>query len=130
MLIAETHEDVTILNRRARADLIHNKTLNPDREVELRDGTAAGVGDTIITRDNDRKLRTANGRDWRNAMSGRSRPSAMTGLSPLVRDYELGPPSVRTGLSRCGGVGEDSAAASSASLVCLRECRSRLAEVL
>lgn len=64
VLIAETHEDVTALNRRARADLIHNKTLNPDREVELRDGTAAGVGDTVITRRNDRRLRTTTGRDW------------------------------------------------------------------
>ncbi|MEJ1092947.1 MobF family relaxase [Microbacterium istanbulense] len=64
VLIAETHEDVTTLNRRARADLIHNKTLNPDREVELRDGTAAGVGDTVITRRNDRRLRTTTGRDW------------------------------------------------------------------
>ena len=40
---------MTALNGRARADLILNKTLNPDREVELRDGTAVGVGDTIIT---------------------------------------------------------------------------------
>lgn len=64
VLIAETHEDVTELNRRARADLIQNKTLNPDREVELRDGTTAGVGDTIITRLNNRKLHTANGKDW------------------------------------------------------------------
>jgi len=33
-----TNQDVTALNGRARADLILNKTLNPDREVELRDG--------------------------------------------------------------------------------------------
>ena len=64
VLIAETHEDVTELNRRARADLIHNKTPNPVREVALRDGTAAGVGDTVITRRNDRRLRTTTGRDW------------------------------------------------------------------
>jgi len=32
--------------------------------VELRDGTAAGVGDTIITRQNNRNLRTLAGRDW------------------------------------------------------------------
>lgn len=64
VLIAETHEDVTTPNGRARADLILNRTLNPDREVELRDGTAAGVGDTIITRLNNRKLRTLTGRDW------------------------------------------------------------------
>ncbi len=61
-LIAETRDDVTTLNQRARADLILNGTLTPGREVELNDGTTAGVGDTIITRRNDRRLR--NGKDW------------------------------------------------------------------
>lgn len=55
---------MTVLNGRARADLILNETLTPDREVELRDGIAAGVGDTIITRLNNRNLRTLAGRDW------------------------------------------------------------------
>lgn len=62
VLIAETRDDVTTLNQRARADLILDGTLKPGREVELTDGTTAGVGDTIIARRNDRRLR--NGKDW------------------------------------------------------------------
>lgn len=62
VLIAETREDVTALNTRARADLIVAGTLAPGREVALADGTTAGVGDTIITRRNDRRLR--NRKDW------------------------------------------------------------------
>ena len=62
VLIAETRDDVTALNVRARADLILDGTLKPGREVELNDGTTAGVGDRIITRRNDRRLR--NGKDW------------------------------------------------------------------
>ncbi|MDS2172376.1 MobF family relaxase [Nesterenkonia sp. CL21] len=62
VLVAETRDDVTALNTRARADLILDGTLKPGREVELNDGTTAGVGDTIITRRNDRRLR--NGKEW------------------------------------------------------------------
>ncbi len=69
VLIAETNETVTALNNRARADLILDGTLHPSREVELNDGSLAGVGDTIITRRNDRRLRTkdtwvCNGARW------------------------------------------------------------------
>ena len=69
VLIAETNETVTALNNRARADLILDGTLHPSREVELNDGSLAGVGDTIITRRNDRRLRTKdtwvrNGARW------------------------------------------------------------------
>lgn len=49
-LIAETREDVS--------------ALNTNRKVELHDGTTAGSGDTVITRLNSRRLRTASGRDW------------------------------------------------------------------
>lgn len=91
VLIAETHEDVTALNRRARADLIHNKTLNPDREVELRDGTAAGVGDTIITRQNNRRLRTVTGRDWvRNGDVWIITAVGADGTLTIARDYGTG----------------------------------------
>lgn len=62
LLIAETREDVISLNARARADLILDGTISPSREVTLTDGTSAGVGDLIITRRNDRRLR--NGKDW------------------------------------------------------------------
>lgn len=62
VLIAETRDDVTALNARARADLILDGTITPTREVTLTDGTQAGVGDTVITRRNDRRLRGL--RDW------------------------------------------------------------------
>lgn len=69
VLIAETNETVTTLNNRARADLILDGTLHPSREVELKDGSRASIGDTIITRCNDRRLRTKdtwvrNGARW------------------------------------------------------------------
>ncbi|MBP2407783.1 MobF family relaxase [Brachybacterium fresconis] len=64
VLIAETREDVTALNARARADLILEGRITQTREVTLAEGTRAGVGDTIITRRNDRRLRTGTGRDW------------------------------------------------------------------
>ncbi|WP_431807291.1 MobF family relaxase [Microbacterium paraoxydans] len=91
VLIAETHDDVTALNRRARADLILNKTLNPDREVELRDGTAVGVGDTIITRLNNRHLRTLAGRDWvRNGDIWTVTAVGDDGAVTIARDYGTG----------------------------------------
>ena len=62
VVIAETRENVTALNIRARADLILDGTLKPGPEITLSDGSAAGVGDTIITRRNDRRLRNRHGR--------------------------------------------------------------------
>ena len=63
VLIAQTREDVTVLNERARADLILDHALTPGREVALNGGARAGVGDTIITRSNDRRLRNRQG-EW------------------------------------------------------------------
>lgn len=57
VLIAEPRENVTALSVRARADLILDCTLKPCPEITLSDGSAAGVGDTISTRRNDRRLR-------------------------------------------------------------------------
>lgn len=62
VLVAEAREQVAMLNARARADLILDGTLQPGPEITLNDGTQVGVGDTVITRRNDRRLRT--GRDW------------------------------------------------------------------
>ncbi|WP_294181311.1 MobF family relaxase [uncultured Schumannella sp.] len=62
ILVAETHESVTTLNARARADRIIDGAVNPTREVGLHDGTAASEGDLVITRHNDRRLR--NGQTW------------------------------------------------------------------
>ncbi|RCS82583.1 MobF family relaxase [Brachybacterium alimentarium] len=64
VLIAETREDVTALNARARADLTLAGKIKPGREVALAEGTSAGVGDTVVTRRNDRRLRTGTGRGW------------------------------------------------------------------
>jgi len=62
ILVAETHETVTTLNARARADRIIDGAVNPTRELPLHDGTAVSAGDLVITRHNDRRLR--NGRAW------------------------------------------------------------------
>ncbi|WP_245988238.1 TrwC relaxase [[Pseudopropionibacterium] massiliense] len=61
VLIAETRENVTTLNVRARAALILDGTLKPGPEITLSDGSMTGVGDTIITRHNDRRLRNRHG---------------------------------------------------------------------
>jgi len=64
VLIAETHESVTLLNQRARADLILDGAVTPLRgSVILHDGTVASPGDAVISRHNDRRLRAA-GRGW------------------------------------------------------------------
>ncbi|MCK3769946.1 relaxase domain-containing protein [Microbacterium aerolatum] len=61
-LVSDSNESVLALNQRARTDLILDGTVNPRREVELHDGTRAAVGDSVITRRNDRRLRA--GRGW------------------------------------------------------------------
>jgi conjugative relaxase-like TrwC/TraI family protein len=61
VLIADSNESVHALNQRARADLILDRTVNARREVALQGDARAGIGDTIITRKNDRRLRTPRG---------------------------------------------------------------------
>ena len=60
ILVAEASETVKHLNRRARADRIVADPVG-DIEVTLADGTQASEGDQIITRRNDRRLRTLRG---------------------------------------------------------------------
>jgi len=62
VLVTDSNESVLTLNQRARTDLILDGTVNAVREVELHDGTRAAVGDSVITRHNDRRLRA--GRGW------------------------------------------------------------------
>lgn len=62
VLVTDSNESVMALNQRARTDLILDGTVNALREVELHDGTRAAVGDSVITRHNDRRLRA--GRGW------------------------------------------------------------------
>ncbi len=56
-MLAPTRELVRALNQRARDDRLASAA--PGREVELADGNRASVGDLIITRSNDRRLRTS-----------------------------------------------------------------------
>jgi hypothetical protein len=60
ILVAETQQSVTALNQRARADRIIDGTINPTRELPLHDGSAVCQGDQVITRRNDRRLRSGN----------------------------------------------------------------------
>ncbi|RLP69088.1 conjugal transfer protein [Mycetocola manganoxydans] len=62
LLISDSNEAVASLNLRARTELILEGRVDALREVALHDGTRAGVGDTVITRRNDRRLRA--GRSW------------------------------------------------------------------
>lgn len=62
VLVSDSNESVQALNQRARTDLILDGAVDARREVELHDGTYAAVGDTVITRRNDRRLRA--GRGW------------------------------------------------------------------
>ena len=61
LMVAPTRALVAELNARAQADL--RGGVRPTRSVALADGSDAAVGDVIITRLNDRRLRTS-GTDW------------------------------------------------------------------
>ena len=61
LLLAATRETVRELNQRARTDRLDTDRQPPKREVALGDGTRASAGDTIVTRRNDRTLRTGDG---------------------------------------------------------------------
>jgi hypothetical protein len=61
IMLAPTRELVSRLNQRARNHRLADTT--PSQEVELGDGNRASVGDLIITRGNDRRLRIT-ATDW------------------------------------------------------------------
>jgi hypothetical protein len=61
IMLAPTRELVADLNQRARSHRLQGAI--PPHEVALADGLTASVGDVIITRTNDRRLRTSN-TDW------------------------------------------------------------------
>ncbi|TFC95905.1 hypothetical protein E3T28_12970 [Cryobacterium sinapicolor] len=62
VLISDSNEAVALLNARARTELILEGRVDAVREVALHDGNRAAVGDTVITRRNDRQLRSS--RTW------------------------------------------------------------------
>jgi conjugative relaxase-like TrwC/TraI family protein len=63
LLLAPSSREVAGLNGRARADLVAEGRVDVDG-VRLRDGNAAGVGDRVCTRRNNRRLGVHKGRDW------------------------------------------------------------------
>jgi conjugative relaxase-like TrwC/TraI family protein len=62
VLISDSNEAVALLNARARTELILEGRVDAVREVSLHDGNRVAVGDTVITRRNDRQLRSP--RTW------------------------------------------------------------------
>jgi len=63
LMAAAGGADVTALSARARADRVAAGQVEPDG-IPLRDGNLAGIGDWIVTRDNDRRLGVFGSRDW------------------------------------------------------------------
>ncbi|WP_341358098.1 MobF family relaxase [Georgenia sp. M64] len=78
ILVSEAAESVRQLNERARAERIQAGLTATGREVRLCDEARASVGDVVITRRNDRRLRTApdtwvrNGDRWTVTHVGRN----------------------------------------------------------
>lgn len=64
LLIVPTNEDVVSLNVQARAQRLHRGDIDAGCAVDLHDGTAASVGDWIVTRHNDRRLAVFTGTDF------------------------------------------------------------------
>jgi len=65
LLIAADNATVAELNERVRTNRVHAGQV-AETGVQLRDGTTAGVGDLVITRENQRRLRTTDGNWVRN----------------------------------------------------------------
>ncbi|MFJ1768024.1 MobF family relaxase [Amycolatopsis sp. NPDC088138] len=64
LLIVPTNEDTVALNIDARERRLARGAVERGREVELHDATAAGVGDWVVTRHNQRLLSLFGGRDF------------------------------------------------------------------
>jgi hypothetical protein len=61
ILVTESSRDVHALNERARGERLLLDGAVDHREVSLVDGCRASVGDVVITRTNDRRIRTIRG---------------------------------------------------------------------
>ena len=61
VLVTESSEAVAALNARARAERIIDGDTDATREAVLADGSRASVGDLVITRQDDRRLRSLRG---------------------------------------------------------------------
>lgn len=64
LLIVPTNDDVTALNLQARALRVDRGDVDDERVAQLHDGTAAGAGDWVVTRHNDRLKTLFGGRDF------------------------------------------------------------------
>ena len=60
LMIADDTATVAELNRRARADRVRNGEVTRDG-VDIASGQTAGIGDQVVTRQNDRRLTTRSG---------------------------------------------------------------------
>jgi hypothetical protein len=63
IMVAGTNDEVAALNARARLDLVGQGVVGKSRAL-LHDGNKAGLNDVIVTRQNDRKLRSNQGKDF------------------------------------------------------------------
>lgn len=63
IMVAGTNDEVAALNARARLDLIAQGAVRKGGAV-LHDGNKAGLADVIVTRQNDRTLRSNQGKDF------------------------------------------------------------------
>lgn len=104
VLISDSNDAVTALNVRARTQLILEGRINAQREVALNDGTHASVGDTVITRWNDRRLRAArswvrNGDRW--TVIGVGRDGSAEGRRGVARPGVCEGRGVNTVVPRC-----------------------------
>lgn len=66
ILIAPDNDAVTALNERAHAELVDRKVVDATHVVRLSDGLSAGKGDTVIARQNDRRVKDEAGDFIRN----------------------------------------------------------------
>lgn len=91
ILVAESSHAVRALNERARAERLLLDGAVDGQEVELGDGSHASIGDVVITRRNDRTLRTSgggwvkNGDRWRIADIRRDGSVVVDRLDPRRR---------------------------------------------
>jgi hypothetical protein len=63
LMTAASAIDVTTLSAQARAERVDAGQVEPEG-VPLCDGTKAGYGDWVVTRENNRRLAVHGGRDW------------------------------------------------------------------
>jgi DNA primase catalytic core len=95
LLMADTEAAAADLSARARADLVRRGTVE-QRGVSLADGNRAGVGDLIVTRLNERRLRAEGGegfvanRDtWRVTARGRDGSLTVVAVTGEPRELRL-----------------------------------------